>query len=161
MAEMLAEGQPAPDISATTDSGETVNLKDFKGKRVVVYFYPKDDTPGCTIEGCNFRDHIGELEGEDTVVLGVSLDDVDSHQHFRDKYELPFPLLADPDHVVSDAFGVYGEQDFRGHKYMGLSRSTFVIGADGTIAKVWPKVDPNGHGEAVLDWLREHPVQPS
>jgi peroxiredoxin Q/BCP len=156
MADVLAEGQPAPDISATTDKGETVSLKDFAGKRVVVYFYPKDDTPGCTIEACNFRDNIGDLEGENAVVLGVSLDDVASHEQFRDKYELPFPLLADPDHAMSDAFGVYGEQDFRGHKYMGISRSTFIIGTDGNVAKVWPKVDPNGHGEEVLAWLREN-----
>lgn len=156
MTEMLSEGQLAPDLSAVTDAGETVSLKDFAGKRVVVYFYPKDDTPGCTIEACNFRDNLANLEGVNAVVLGVSLDDVESHQQFRDKYELTFPLLADTDHSISDAFGVYGEREFRGHKYMGLSRSTFIIGADGKIAKVWPTVDPNGHGEEVLAWLQEH-----
>jgi len=156
MPELLAEGQPAPDVPVQTDKGETVSLTDFAGKRVVVYFYPKDDTPGCTIEACNFRDNLGALEAENAVVLGVSLDDIASHEAFRDKYELPFPLLADTNHAISNAFGVYGEQDFRGHKYMGLSRSTFIIGADGNVAKVWPKVDPNGHGEEVLAWLREN-----
>ncbi len=152
----LEEGQPAPDVSAQTDKGETVSLKDFTDKRVVVYFYPKDDTPGCTIEACNFRDNIGAIEAEDAVVLGVSLDDVASHEQFRDKFELPFTLLADTDHSVSDAFGVYGKQKFKDFEYMGVARATFIIGKDGTIAKAWPKVDPNGHGEDVLAWLREN-----
>ena len=124
----LEEGQPAPDVSVKTDKGETISLKDFPGKRVVVYFYPKDDTPGCTIEACNFRD----------------------------KFELPFTLLADTDHSFSDAFGVYGKQKFKDFEYMGVARATFIIGKDGTIAKVWPKVDPNGHGEDVLAWLRDN-----
>ena len=156
MPAMLEEGQPAPDVSVQTDKGETISLKDFSGKRVVVYFYPKDDTPGCTIEACDFRDNIGALESEDAVVLGVSLDDVASHELFRDKFELPFPLLADTDHAVSDAFGVYGKQKFKDFEYMGVARATFIIGEDGVIAKVWPKVDPNGHGEQVLAWLREN-----
>ena len=152
----LEEGQPAPDVSALTDKGETVSLTDFPGKRVVVYFYPKDDTPGCTIEACDFRDHIAAIETEDAVVLGVSLDDVASHEQFRDKFELPFTLLADTDHAVSEAFGVYGKQQFRDVEYMGVTRATFIIAKDGTIAKVWPQVNPNGHGEDVLAWLREH-----
>jgi peroxiredoxin Q/BCP len=156
MPEILEEGQPAPDVSVKTDKGETVSLSDFPGKRVVVYFYPKDDTPGCTIEACNFRDNIGALEKEDAVVLGVSLDDVASHEQFRDKFELPFPLLADTDHSFSDAFGVYGKQKFKDFEYMGVARATFIIGKDGNVAKVWPKVDPNGHGEDVLAWLREN-----
>ena len=152
----LEEGQPAPDVSAQTDKGETVSLADFPDKRVVVYFYPKDDTPGCTIEACDFRDNIAAIEAEDAVVLGVSLDDVASHEQFRDKFELPFALLADTDHSVSDAFGVYGKQKFKDFEYMGVARVTFIIGKDGTIAKVWPKVDPNGHGEDVLAWLRDN-----
>ena len=156
MPPMLEAGQPAPDVSVQTDRGETISLKDFSGKRVVVYFYPKDDTPGCTTEACDFRDNIGALESENAVVLGVSLDDVASHELFRDKFELPFPLLADTDHAVSDAFGVYGKQKFKDFEYMGVARSTFIIGKDGNVAKVWPKVDPNGHGEDVLAWLREN-----
>ncbi len=152
----LEEGQPAPDVSAKTDKGETVSLADFPGKRVVVYFYPKDDTPGCTIEACNFRDNIAAIESEDAVVLGVSLDDVASHEQFRDKFDLPFTLLADTDHSVSEAFGVYGKQKFKDFEYMGVARATFIIGKDGTVAKVWPKVDPKGHGEDVLAWLRDN-----
>ena len=156
MPDTLEEGQPAPDVSVKTDKGETISLKDFPGKRVVVYFYPKDDTPGCTIEACNFRDNISALEAEDAVVLGVSLDDVASHEQFRDKFELPFTLLADTDHSFSDAFGVYGQQKFKDCEYMGVARATFIIGKDGNVAKVWPKVDPNDHGEDVLAWLREN-----
>ncbi len=152
----LEEGQPAPDVGAQTDKGETVSLTDFPGKRVVVYFYPKDDTPGCTIEACDFRDNIAAIEAEDAVVLGVSLDDVASHEQFRDKFELPFTLLADTDHAFSDAFGVYGKQKFKDFEYMGVARATFIIGKDGKVAKVWPKVDPNGHGEDVLAWLRDN-----
>ena len=156
MTTTLEAGQPAPDITAKTDKGETVSLKDFAGKRVVLYFYPKDDTPGCTIEACAFRDNLADVEAEDAVVLGVSLDDVESHQQFRDKFELTFPLLADTDHSVSEAYGVYGQQEFRGHEYMGIGRATFIIGKDGMLAKVWPQVDPNGHSEEVLAWLREN-----
>ena len=156
MATTLEAGQPAPDITAKTDTGETVSLKDFAGKRVVLYFYPKDDTPGCTIEACDFRDNLTNLEGEDAVVLGISLDDVESHQQFRDKFDLTFPLLADTNHSVSDAYGVYGQKEFRGHEYLGVDRATFIIGKDGKLEKVWPQVDPNGHGEEVLAWLREN-----
>ncbi len=156
MATTLEAGQPAPDITAKTDKGETVSLKDFAGKRVVLYFYPKDDTPGCTIEACNFRDNLADVEAENAVVLGISLDDVESHQQFRDKFELTFPLLADTDHAVSDAYGVYGQKEFRGHEYMGVDRATFIIGKDGMLEKVWTQVDPNGHGEEVLAWLREN-----
>lgn len=156
MATSLTEGAPAPDFSAETDKGDTVALKDFAGKHVVLYFYPKDDTPGCTIEACAFRDNIGILEQEDAVVLGISLDSVESHQQFRDKFELPFTLLADPEHKVADAYGVYGSKTFKEHKYMGVDRATFIIGPDGALAKVWPEVNPQGHAEEVLSWLREH-----
>ena len=152
----LTEGQPAPDFAADTDKGESVSLKDLAGKHVVLYFYPKDDTPGCTIEACAFRDNFSQVEAEGAVVLGVSLDSVESHEKFRDKFELPFTLLADPEHKVADAYGVYGKQNFRGHEYMGVERATFLIAPDGTLAKIWPKVNPDGHAEEVLAWLREH-----
>ena len=151
----LTEGQPAPDITAETDKGETVGLNDFAGKRVILYFYPKDDTPGCTIEAQAFRDNISHIEEAGAVVLGISLDNVESHQRFRDKCELPFDLLADTEHRIADAYGVYGKQSFMGREYMGVSRATFIIGADGTLEKVWPKVNPQGHAEEVLAWLRE------
>jgi peroxiredoxin Q/BCP len=156
MATTLTEGQAAPDFSTQTDKGETVSLKDYAGKHVVLYFYPKDDTPGCTIQACNFRDNIGPIEEAGAVVLGISLDGVESHQQFRDKYELPFTLLADPEHVVSDAYGVYGKKDFRGHEYMGIDRATFIIGPNGTLEKVWPMVDPNEHALLVLEHLGGH-----
>ena len=156
MATTLIEGQPAPDFAVQTDKGETVALKDYAGKHVVLYFYPKDDTPGCTVEACNFRDNFSVIEQEGAVVLGISLDSVDSHQKFRDKFELPFTLLSDPEHKVSDAYGVYGKKDFRGHEYMGIDRATFIIGPDGTLEKVWPQVKPDGHAGEVLDFLREH-----
>jgi len=152
----LNEGQPAPDFSVQTDKGESVSLKDYAGKHVVLYFYPKDDTPGCTIEAQGFRDHLRGLENAGAVVLGISLDSVESHEKFRDKCELTFPLLADSDHAVADAYGVYGKKEFRGHEYMGIDRATFVVGPDGTLEKVWPQVNPNGHAEEVLAFLREH-----
>ena len=159
MSTPLSEGQPAPDFSAETDGGETVSLKDFAGKRVVLYFYPKDATPGCTMEACNFRDNFAQLASEGAVVLGVSLDSVQSHQKFRDKHHLPFTLLADPEHRIADAYGVYGQKSFLGKKYMGVDRATFVIGADGKLEKVWAKVMPIGHAGQVLTWLREHRAQ--
>ena len=152
----LSDGQPAPDFTVETDKGETVNLKDFAGKHVVLYFYPKDDTPGCAMEACNFRDNIGRLEAAGAVVLGISLDSVSSHEKFRDKFELPFTLLADTDHKVADAYGVYGQKTFMGREYMGIDRATFLIGPDGTLEKVWPKVKADGHALEVLAWLKEH-----
>ena len=152
----LTDGQPAPDFSSETDKGETVSLKDFAGKHVVLYFYPKDDTPGCTVEACNFRDNIGRIEAAGAVVLGISLDSVQSHQQFRDKFELPFTLLADTDHTVADAYGVYGKKTFREHEYMGIDRATFLIGPAGTLEKVWPQVNPAGHADEVLAAIAEH-----
>ena len=156
MATTLTEGQAAPDFSVKTDKGETVSLKDFAGKHVVLYFYPKDDTPGCTIEACELRDSHTELEAAGAVVLGVSLDDVDSHVKFRDKFELPFALLADTEHEVSDAYGLYGKQKFKEFEYMGVARATFLIGPDGKVAKIWPQVSPKGHAEEVLAAVREN-----
>jgi peroxiredoxin Q/BCP len=152
----LTQGTKAPDFTAETDKGETVVLADFAGKHVVLYFYPKDDTPGCTTEACNFRDNLGLLESAGAVVLGISLDSVTSHQKFRDKFELPFTLLSDPEHIVADAYGVYGQKTFMGREYMGVDRATFVIGPDGTLEKIWPKVKPDGHAIEVLEWLKGH-----
>jgi peroxiredoxin Q/BCP len=156
MSIMLTEGQPAPDFKADTDKGAAVSLHDFLGKHVVLYFYPKDDTPGCTVEACNFRDNFAPLEAAGAVVLGISLDGVESHQKFRDKFELPFTLLADPEHTVADAFGVYGQKEFRGHQYMGVDRATFLIGPDGKLEKVWAQVKPDGHALEVLEAIKDH-----
>ncbi len=125
---MVEEGKPAPDFELTSDSGETVKLSDFRGKPVVLYFYPKDDTPGCTRQACDIRDGWAAFQRAGAVVLGVSPDKEASHAKFKAKYDLPFTLLADPDHSVSEAYGVWGEKSFAGRKYMGVERSTFVIG---------------------------------
>ena len=150
---MVEEGSPAPDFEATTDTGERVKLSDFRGKAVVLYFYPKDDTPGCTLQACDFRDTILEFEQRGAVVLGVSPDDAASHVRFKEKYELPFILLADPDHAVAEQYGVWGEKNYAGRKYMGISRTTFVIDADGNMVKVMHNVKPDGHAQKVLDAL--------
>src|SRR5438270_6258017 len=135
-ASMIAEGQEAPDVELTSDAGETVKLSSLRGKPVVLYFYPKDDTPGCTKQACGIRDTYGEFERAGAVVLGVSPDDERSHMKFRDKYGLPFPLLADTDHAVAEEYGVWGEKKYLGRSYMGVSRSTFVIDAEGNVKKI-------------------------
>jgi peroxiredoxin Q/BCP len=150
---MVEEGRPAPDFEATTDAGERVKLSDFRGKAVVLYFYPRDDTPGCTLEACAFRDTISEFERRGAVVLGVSPDDEASHARFKEKYELPFTLLADPEHSVAEKYGVWGEKNYAGKKYMGISRTTFVIGPDGKVVKAMHNVKPDGHADKVLEAL--------
>ena|SRR3990170_3778542 len=150
----LTPGQPAPDFELESDNAGTVRLKDLRGKHVVLYFYPKDDTPGCTAEACGLRDAIAHIEREGAVVLGVSLDSLKSHQKFRQKFDLPFPLLSDPDHQVADAYGVYGPKKFMGREYMGVDRATFLIDPEGKLAAVWPKVKPEGHAQEILEWLR-------
>ena len=147
---MVTEGEPAPDFTLTSDAGEQVSLSDFRGKPVVLYFYPKDDTPGCTAQACGIRDAYGEFERAGAVVLGVSPDSVKRHVKFREKYDLPFTLLADPAHEVAERYGVWGEKRFAGKKYMGISRSTFVIAPDGTVAKGMPDVKPATHADDVL-----------
>ncbi|MGH2972240.1 MAG: thioredoxin-dependent thiol peroxidase [Gaiellaceae bacterium] len=147
---MIAEGQEAPDFELASDDGETVRLSTLRGKPVVLYFYPKDDTPGCTTQACGIRDAWGEFERAGAVVLGVSPDDERSHVKFRDKYKLPFTLLADTDHDVAEQYGVWGEKKYMGRSYMGVSRSTFVIGEDGTVKKVFEKVKPDTHADDVL-----------
>ena len=151
---MIEEGKPAPDFELTSDSGETIKLSALRGKPVVLYFYPKDDTPGCTTQACGIRDAYGEFERAGAVVLGISPDDESSHVKFKDKYELPFALLADTDHTVSEEYGVWGERSFAGKKFMGVSRSTFVIAEDGTVKRVMHDVKPDTHADDVLGTLR-------
>jgi peroxiredoxin Q/BCP len=147
---VVAEGEPAPDFTLTSDSGETVKLSSLKGRQVVLYFYPKDDTPGCTKQACGIRDAYGEFERAGAVVLGVSPDDESSHVKFKEKYSLPFTLLADPGHAVADEYGVWGEKKYMGRSYMGVNRSTFVIAEDGTVKKVLHNVKPDTHADDVL-----------
>ena len=147
---MIEEGKPAPDFELATDTGERVKLSDFRGKPVVLYFYPKDDTPGCTVEASGFRDQYSEFEQRGAVVLGVSPDDEASHAKFKEKYSLPFTLLADPEHEVADQYGVWGEKKYAGKTYLGVFRSTFVIDADGNVTKVMHNVKPDGHPDQVL-----------
>lgn len=150
MADFLEPGAKAPTFSLTSDSGKKVKLADFKGKPVVLYFYPKDDTPGCTREACAFRELKPEMESAGAVVLGVSPDSPESHGQFRDKYQLNFPLLADPDHAVAEQYGAWREKNMYGKKSMGIQRSTFLIGPDGKIARVWKSVKVDGHDAKVL-----------
>ena len=150
----LAEGAQAPEFSLPTDEGETVALSQFRGRHVVLYFYPRDDTPGCTTEACEFRDAWQDVKQTGAAVFGVSPDSVASHRKFRTKFRLPFPLLADPDHRVAERYGAWGEKSMYGRKYQGILRTTFVIGPDGRIRKVFERVKPKGHAAAVLDSLR-------
>jgi len=147
---MVTEGTLAPDFELTSDTGERVKLSELRGKPVVLYFYPKDDTPGCTTEACEFRDAYDVFRERGAEVLGVSPDDVTSHEKFKTKYQLPFTLLADPEHEVAEKYGVWGERKFAGKTYMGINRSTFVIDADGKVARAMLGIKPAGHASAVL-----------
>ena len=146
----LKEGDVAPKFSAATNGGGTLSLTELKGKNVILYFYPKDDTSGCTKEACGFRDAFAEFSKHDTVILGVSPDSVKSHYKFVRKYSLPFTLLADEDKKIVEAYGVWGQKTFWGRKYMGTHRVTFLIGPDGRIKKIWPDVKPEEHVKEVL-----------
>ena len=148
---MVKEGNAAPVFTAKNANGETVRLKDLRGQKVVLYFYPKDDTPGCTKEACSFRDAFAKFKKRGIEVLGVSPDSEASHKKFMAKYKLPFTLLADPDHSIADAYGVYGEKKFMGRTYMGVKRMTFLIDEKGKIKKVFEKVKPEEHAQEVLD----------
>jgi peroxiredoxin Q/BCP len=150
---MLQPGTPAPKFSLLADDGSTISLAGLAGKTVVLYFYPKDDTTGCTTQACEFRDSWQAVRAAGAVVLGVSPDGVASHGKFKRKYELPFPLLADEDHRVAEAYGVWGEKSMYGRKYMGILRTTFVIDGAGRIARVFEKVKPKGHAHEVLEAL--------
>ena len=147
---MVEEGKPAPEFELVSDSGETVTLSSLRGKPVVLYFYPKDDTPGCTRQACGIRDAWGEFERAGAVVLGVSPDDQRSHVKFKEKYGLPFPLLADTDHAIAEQYGVWKEKTFAGRTYMGVERSTFVIDPDGNVARELRNVKPDTHADGVL-----------
>ena len=147
---MVEEGKPAPDFELTSDSGEHVKLSDFRGKPVVLYFYPKDDTPGCTTQACGIRDNYSAFADRGAVVLGVSPDKESSHVKFKEKYGLPFTLLADPEHAVADEYGVWGEKNAYGKKYMGIERSTFLIDSEGKVTKVMRRVKPDTHADEVL-----------
>ena len=144
------EGTIAPAFELTNDVGETVRLKDLRGKQVVLYFYPKDDTPGCTKEACGFRDDYSRLRRAGAVILGVSPDSARSHTSFKEKFDLPFPLLADEDKKVCKLYGVWGKKKFMGREYMGVRRTTFLIGPDGKIARVFENVKADGHSQEVL-----------
>ena len=146
----LKEGDRAPEFAATTNGDGKISLADFKGKNVILFFYPKDDTPGCTKEACAFRDHFSEFKKRGAVVLGVSTDPVKSHDRFLEKFKLPFTLLADEDKQIVEAYGVWGEKSFMGRKYLGTHRVTFLIGPDGRIKKIWPRVKPEEHAAEVL-----------
>jgi peroxiredoxin Q/BCP len=147
---MIEEGSEAPDFELTADDGSTTRLSELRGKPVVLYFYPKDDTPGCTAQACGIRDAWGEFERAGAVVLGVSPDDAASHARFKEKYGLQFPLLADTDHRVAEEYGVWGEKTMYGKTYLGIHRSTFVIDADGKLVKVMRNVKPDTHADDVL-----------
>ena len=151
----VEEGDRAPAFTLTSDCGEKVRLSDLKGSPVVLYFYPKDDTPGCTREACAFRDQSKALKQAGAVVLGVSPDTAASHQKFRDKYKLNFPLLADQDHKVAEKYGAWREKNLYGKKSMGIQRSTFLIDAAGKVARVWKRVKVDGHDAQVLEALRD------
>jgi len=160
-ATLIQEQQSAPDFtlpavgSSDIVKNGQVHLSDLKGKTVVLYFYPKDDTPGCTAEACSFRDANHEMQKRGIVVLGVSLDSVDSHKAFAEKYSLPFPLLADTEIIVSQTYGVYGEKNLYGRKYMGLGRETFLIDKEGVLRKIWRKVKADVHANEVLAAVEE------
>jgi peroxiredoxin Q/BCP len=147
-------GKPAPDFTLPSSTGENVSLRQFKGKKtVILYFYPKDETPGCTREACDFRDHAADFGTSGTVILGVSTDSLESHQHFKEKNRLPFPLLADVDSTVSKLYGVYKQRNLYGKKYMGIERTTFVIDRTGRIAQIYPKVKVEGHIQQLMEFV--------
>lgn len=148
---MIKEGDPAPDFDLAADDGGQVRLSELEGRKVILYFYPKDDTPGCTQQACDLRDHVKEIDAKGAVVLGVSPDSVASHKKFKEKYNLNFRLLADEGHQVADAYGVWKEKSMYGRKYFGNERTTFIIDEEGRIAKILPQVKPAQHAGQVLE----------
>ncbi|UCF21448.1 MAG: thioredoxin-dependent thiol peroxidase [Gemmatimonadota bacterium] len=150
---MLKVGEAAPDFELQSDSGETVRLADLRGKKVILYFYPKDNTPGCTTEACEFRDRAPQIKRKGAVVLGVSPDSIKSHERFKQKYELPFALLSDPDHAVAERYGAWGEKKMYGKTYEGILRTTYLIDEKGRVEEVFEKVKAKGHGDQVMDSL--------
>ena len=152
---MPKEGSIAPDFSTTDAEGRNISLQDFRGEKVVLYFYPKDDTPGCTKEACSFRDAFSDFKKRGIKILGVSPDKEASHKKFADKYKLPFTLLVDTDHSIADAYGTYGQKKFMGRTYMGIKRTTFLIDEQGKIKKIFEKVKPDEHAREVLDAFKK------
>lgn len=148
---MIKIGAAAPDFTAPADGGASIRLKDLRGKKVVLYFYPKDNTPGCTTESCDFRDAYAQFQAKGAVILGISPDSVKSHDKFKQKFDLPFALISDEDHKIAEAYGVWQEKSMYGRKYMGIVRSTFVIDEKGKIAAIYDKVKVNGHALDVLE----------
>jgi peroxiredoxin Q/BCP len=157
---MVEEGEQAPGFELESDAGERVTLASFRGRTVVLYFYPKDDTPGCTAQACALRDDYGAFQERHAVVLGVSPDDVESHVRFKSKYSLPFTLLADPDHRIAERYGVWREIVTHGRRKMGIQRSTFLIDADGVVVAAMRGVDPATHADQVLGALDQHAEGP-
>ncbi|GAB4327124.1 MAG: thioredoxin-dependent thiol peroxidase [Dehalococcoidia bacterium] len=155
MAVTLEAGDRAPPFRLPDQDGTVHDLADYAGRTVVLYFYPRDNTPGCTKEACSFRDHFAALQDEGAVVLGVSTDSAASHRRFREQHQLPFPLLVDEGARVASAYGAWGEKTLYGNTTIGMTRSTFIIGPDGTLLKVWKRARADGHGEAVLKALRD------
>ena len=151
---VLTANSPAPDFSLKDQEGKEVSLRSLKGKWAVIYFYPKDDTPGCTKEACNFRDNFGALKAAGATVIGVSADSAASHQKFAAKYDLPFTLLVDEGNQMAKAFGAWGTKHNYGKTYDGIIRSTVILDPEGKVAKAWPKVKPDEHGAEVLEWLK-------
>ena len=149
----LKEGDAAPDFKLKSTEGKEISLKEFRGRQVVLYFYPKDDTPGCTREACDFRDNLARVRAKGAVVFGVSHDSLDSHSRFKEKFDLPFTLLSDEDKVVSKAYGVYKKKSLYGKEFMGIERTTFAIDKEGRIKKIFPRVKVEGHVEEVLQIL--------
>lgn len=152
---MPQSGDRAPSFTLAADDGRTIRLEDLRGRTVVLYFYPKDDTPGCTKEACAFRDAWDDIQEEGALVFGVSPDSAESHAKFRTKYRLPFPLLSDPDHAVAEAYGAWGDKSMYGKTYQGILRTTFLIDGTGTVRRVFEKVQPDGHADDVLAAVRE------
>jgi peroxiredoxin Q/BCP len=150
----LSAGDPAPDFTLPDDSGNPVTLSSLRGRKVVLYFYPRDDTPGCTRQACSLRDRWDDIAGTGALVYGLSTDSTDSHLKFRTKYGLQFPLLADTEHAVAEAYGTWVEKNNYGKKSMGIERSTFLVGEDGTLERVWRRVKPDEHTEVVLEALQ-------
>jgi len=153
--ELLQAGQTAPDFTAIDQDGKPLSLKDYRGRKVILYFYPKDNTPGCTKEACAFRDNLPNFKKVDAEVLGVSIDGQKAHRKFADKFELPFTLVVDEDKKIVEAYGVWGLKKFMGKEYMGTNRVTYLIDEQGVIEKVWPKVKPDKHAAEVLEWLQQ------
>ncbi|WP_047812817.1 thioredoxin-dependent thiol peroxidase [Rhodopirellula islandica] len=153
MADFIDPGKKAPAFALQDQDGQTVQLKDLAGSPVVLFFYPKDNTPGCTKEACAFRDRYGDLQAAGAQLFGISTDSAESHVKFREKFELPFPLLVDEDHAMSEKYGAYREKNLYGKKSMGIQRSTYLIDADGKVVKVWKRVRVDGHDQQVLDAL--------